>query len=306
MSAVDGSATPSVSVRIGTQLPVTTDTNGLFEVEVGGPGTFGVTVRGQGIVERQTSLVNPAGGRARLSLIPASFDLAAFDEMFRTANERLQRWTSRPSLVVLATVMEYRTGFGNEYSATGEQMSDDEVQQMIAHLTEGLTLLSGGTFTSFEAVEVERPASGTRVEVVRDGRIVAGRYNGIVTLAQTIGYGQWQELSNGTVVSGSMYLDREFDRDDSRRRLLRIHELGHTLGYLHVTSRTSVMNPSIGPEPTQFDRDASKIAFDRFPGNRSPDTDPAVASGPFGVTNGTRQLRTVVCTQLARGHLSPR
>lgn len=295
VNAIDGTAAPSVSVRVGTQVPVTSDTNGNFEVEVGGPGTFDVTVRGSGVVERRTNVVNPSAGRARFSLIPASFDLAAFDEMFRTSNARLQRWMSRPALVVLATVMEYRTGSGSEYSATAEQMTDDEVQQMIAHLSEGLELLTGGTFPTFESVTVERPDAGTRVNVAREARIVAGRYNGIVTFAHTIGYGQWQELSNGTVVGGSMFLDRDFDKDDSRRRLLRIHELGHTLGYLHVTSRTSVMNPAIGPEPTQFDREAPRIAFQRLPGNRSPDTDPGVSGGIFGVTDGIRQWKTIFC-----------
>lgn len=295
VSAVDGSATASVSVRVGARQPVTTDTNGNFEVEVGGPGTFDVTVRGTDIVERRTTVVNPSEGRARLSLIPASFDLTAFDEMFRTSNSRLQRWMSRPALILLASVMDYRTGSANEYSATAEQMSDDEVQQMVAHLNEGLTLLTGGTFTSFESVAVERHSAGARVGVSREGYIVAGRYNGIVTFANTIGYGQWHELSNGRVVGGSMFLDRDFDKDDSRRRLLRIHELGHTLGYLHVTSRTSVMNPAVGPEPTDFDRDAPKIAFQRVPGNRSPDIDPGVSGGIFGVTDGVRQVRTIYC-----------
>ena len=32
------------------------------------------------------------------------------DEMFRTANARLQRWTTRPSLVVLASVMKLPRG----------------------------------------------------------------------------------------------------------------------------------------------------------------------------------------------------
>ena len=57
-----------------------------------------------------------------------------------------------------------------------------------------------------------------------------------------------------------------------------IHELGHALGYLHVTTRISIMNPAIGPAPTEFDRDAALIAFERMPGNQSPDSD--VADGP--------------------------
>lgn len=289
VNAVEGTAAAGVSVQVGTRRPVTSDANGHFEVEVGSPGTFQTTIRGSSIVERQTTLVAPTADRARLSLIPAGFDLVAFDEMFRTSNARLTRWTSRPSLTVLASVMAYRKGGGTEYEATNEQLSDDEVEQMKAHLTEGLALLTGNTFTEFQSIVVERPSAGTRVNVVRQGQIVVGRYDGIVTFVNTIGYGQWSELSNGTVVSGSMFLDRDFDRGDTRRRLLRIHELGHALGYLHVESRTSVMNPSIGPEPTDFDRAAALIAFQRPPGNRSPDTDPTT-SGPLSVTTGASKL----------------
>jgi hypothetical protein len=214
-------------------------------------------------------------------VIPASFDLVAFDEMFRTANARLQRWTTRPVLVVLASVMSYRMP-ADEYLATSQQMSDDEVSLLIAHLTEGLSLLTGGTYASFERVDIERPASGTRALVTRPGMIVVGRYNGILTFAQTVGYGRWAESPDGSVNGGAMFLDSGFDKDDARRRLLRIHELGHALGYLHVESRSSIMNPSLGPEPTEFDRAAAIVAFQRQPGNVSPDIDPmSSASNPF-------------------------
>ena len=58
------------------------------------------------------------------------------------------------------------------------------------------------------------------------------------------------------------------------RRSLRAHELGHALGYNHVTVRLSVMNASGQIEPNDFDLKAVKLAFLRPPGNRTPDRDP--------------------------------
>jgi hypothetical protein len=284
VDAISGSAIGGASVQVNSLWPVTADSSGMFSVDVGSPGTHRVKITAGSIVERETAIVGPAADRVRLTLIPTSFDLTAFDEMFRTANTRLQRWTSAPALVVLASVMSYRNGAGAEYEATAEQLTDEEVAQMVAHLQEGLTLLTGGTFGSFASVTVERPGAGERVSVQRTGRIVVGRYKGIVTFANTIGYGQWSELSDGTVVGGAMFLDRDFDRDDQQRRLLRIHELGHALGYLHVKTRTSIMNPAIGPEPTEFDSVAAKIAFQRLPGNRAPDVDPTPSASALAVT----------------------
>jgi hypothetical protein len=146
-------------------------------------------------------------------------------------------------------------------------------------------LLTGGTYTSFASVAIERPATGERASTTRQGAIVVGRYNGIVTFASTIGYGRWAEEEDGSVSAGAMFLDREFDRDREERRLLRFHELGHALGYTHVQSRVSIMNPAIGPEPTAFDRIAAIVAFERQPGNVSPDTDPASPATP-GVFGG--------------------
>ena len=286
VSAVDGGPSPGVSVAVGVKT-VTADGNGFFRVDVSGPSTHSLRVRGSSIVERETAVTGPGPEPARVSLIPSSFDLDSFDQMFRHNAGALQRWTSRPSLVVLAPVMTYVAGLRDEYTATGEQMSDDELSQMVAHLTEGLSILTAGAYTSFASVEIERPASGAKASVNRPGKIVIGRYNGIVTLANTIGYGQWALSNDGSVVGGAMFLDREFDKNDGRRRLLRIHELGHALGVMHVTNRTSIMNPAIGPDVTDFDRAAASIAFQRPTGNRAPDVDP---TGSAGIRSGGRAV----------------
>lgn len=274
LNAVDGSPIPSLSVKVGTRFPISADGTGMFQVDVGNQNTYPVVVNGNAVIERETRMT-ASDSPTRVSMIPATFDLRAFDEMFRTSNAQLQRWTSRPALVILAAVMDYRNGSDQNYSATNEQLTDTEIEQLKAHLNEGLAFLTGSTFTSFASLEIERPSGGTRVNTLRPGTIVVGRYNGIMNLAKTIGYGMWSEQPNGSIGGGAIYLDRNFDKDDSRRRLLRIHELGHALGYQHVESRTSIMNPSIGPEPTEFDRAGALIAFARPVGNKSPDIDPA-------------------------------
>jgi len=274
VNAIDGTAAPNLTVRIGDR-SATSDASGNFQIELGF-GSNRATIRGNGVIDRETRF-GGSGGVTRVSMIPANYDLDAFNQMFRNLNGQLSRWTSRPALVVLGTIMDYRT-VGDTYEATGESMSDEEVSLMVGHLTEGLAFFTGSTYQAFASVNVERPAAGTRVSPFRPGTIVVGRYKGVFTFANTIGWGQWAVAGDGTVSAGATFLDAGFDRDDSRRRLLRVHELGHALGYQHVESRQSIMNPAIGPEPNDFDRAGSLIAFQRPVGNRSPDVDPENAT----------------------------
>jgi hypothetical protein len=285
VSALDSAAIPGVTVQIGNSRAAVTDAAGAFQVDVGAAGTYAASLKGGPFVDRQTSIAAP-GNQARLSLIPTSFDLEAFDQMFRTSHGQLQRWIAQPSLVLVATVMNYRGANGDEYAATKEQLTDAEVTQMLAHLTEGLTLLTGGTWSTFASVEIERPGSDARVDFGREGKIVVGRFNNIVAFSSTIGYGSWAERPDGTIAGGALFLDSDFDRTDGRRRLLRIHELGHALGYQHVTSRPSIMNPSVGAEPSTADRAGAIVAFQRMPGNKSPDVDPVSSAAQTAASIG--------------------
>ena len=283
LNVLDGQPISGVTVKIGSQTAVS-DASGTFQMDNPGTGSLSATLTGASIIERRTVVTMQSGESLRQTLIPASFDIAAFDQMFRTDN-RLHRWTNAPALVVLTTVLTYTQGLGSseEYYATGEQLTEAETALLIDQLTEALALLTGNHFRNFASVERESVTAGARINPLREGKIVVGRYNGVEGLLNTIGFGQWQTEGNGRVIGGAIYLDKDFDKRSEARRLLRTHELGHALGYNHVTARTSIMNPAIGPEPTIFDRQGAIIAFQRMPGNQSPDTDPGASSSPGGI-----------------------
>lgn len=291
VSAIDGQPIAGVTVKISSQTAVS-DENGAFRVQNVGSGSQAAILTGTSVVERHKLVTMPSVEPARESLIPGTFDLVAFDQMFRSGHGGLQRWMSAPSLVVLTTVMKYANALGgqDEYYATSEQLTEEETTVLIDQLTQALALLTGNTFTSFAAVDREAVSSGTKVGTFRSGKIVVGRYKGVEGLLNTIGFGRWAIDDSGQVLGGAVYLDRDFDKSNEARRLLRTHELGHALGYSHVTARASIMNPSIGPEPTTFDRQGPIIAFQRLPGNQSPDTDPEtspVSGGRFGIGPGS-------------------
>ena len=130
---------------------------------------------------------------------------------------------------------------------------------------------------------VSRRASGggSKISLLNAGIITVVRVVGLTAATGKWGWSRWLYSADGTVTGGLMLLDRDFERSASPfLRALRAHELGHALGYGHVTMRQSVMNPDARLEPTSFDLEACRIAFQRQPGSRSPDVDPGVTRTP--------------------------
>ena len=54
------------------------------------------------------------------------------------------------------------------------------------------------------------------------------------------------------------------------------------------------MNPWLGPSPTDFDRAAALIAFQRPVGNTSPDTILGAVAGGFAVADGPLKWSTPI------------
>ena len=231
---------------------------------------------GPDLVERRTNVRVP-GAELLISLISGGFDLAAFDEMFRAP--QLRRWTSAPPLFIQTRSLQFTDVNMMDAVALADVMPDTEAASLANDLTWALPQLTGGQFTEFATITKQQSSQGERVNLLNDDVITVSRVVGLTAATGFWGYGRWRFQSDGRVVAGIVMLDRDFDRSGSEfTRSLRAHELGHALGYQHVTARTSVMNSQARTEPNGFDRDAARIAFQRPPGNRSPDVDPSSAS----------------------------
>lgn len=205
---------------------------------------------------------SPIGDDAAAN-VASPADTTALDEMLLDRSGQRQHWTSVPHLVVLTSVMDYHVGQSTEYVAGSQLVSPEDTRSLVADLTAALRLLTNNTFEQFATIQYESVPAGTSVTIVRPNRIVVGRFDGVRRLAQTIGFGGRKARRDGAIVSAAILLDSEFDRTSATRRLLRTHELGHALGFNHVQSRQSFMNPRIGPELTALDRQIVMVAFQR-------------------------------------------
>ena len=194
----------------------------------------------------------------------SAVDRTALDEMLWGSKRMLQYWTAAPELVVLMSVMEYRGDSGAESVATAEQLTAAEADALEADLTGALRLLTGDNYQRFAAIRREEVPVGEQTRLSRPRQIVVGRYSGLRRIRRMIGFGGRAARADGHIIGGAILLDSDYDQTSDLRRLLRMHELGHALGFNHVKAQTSIMNPVIGPELTQFDQAAIRIAFDRM------------------------------------------
>lgn len=281
-SAADGAAAGTVSFTVGGTLVGRSDAAGNFSVGFPATGANRTSITATGFVERQTNIAAPGGGR-QLSLIPSTFDLAAFDQMFRHAQvggtgPGLTRWKTPPGLVIERRVLQFTDTGATSYQALDETLTQQEVDSVLSDLLAGYDLLTAGRLGPVASVSTQEAAAGATVTPRQDGRIVVTRQEGLSRLSDGHywGYARWSTNADGEVTSGWIILDRDFERGASPyHRSLRMHELGHTLGCQHVTLRSSVMNSAATIEPNTFDRQAARIAMLRPTGNRTPDIDPA-------------------------------
>jgi hypothetical protein len=286
VDALSGNPQGNLQVGIDGVGTAVTDTSGEFSIEA--PASFSdvtpIRFLGPNIFTR-TSRVKIPGAPLALSTMQIGFDLTAFDQMYRHSGA-LTRWVEAPRLVLQRRVLQYSESGGVSYTATSELMTDAQASELVSTLVSALPVLTGGRFSAFANQSSETANAGDSVTMTRIGDIYVAQFKGLAA-GGAAGRGSWSTDSRSAVRGGYIMLDRDLDISSARRGSTRAHELGHALGYNHVTARESVMNPT-AVELNGWDRDSSKVAFLREPGNRSPDNDPSwFAANPMaGVAGG--------------------
>lgn len=276
-NVLTGAGAGGVTIRIAEVGDLAADADGNFALESETPdGRYRITVSGVGVVERQTSLVFP-GQPVTLPLIPTGFNTQAFDQFARSYSQPdvLERWVEAPALVVETSLLDRAAsidavGLPQEtLIASGEQQSEAAINELVAQLSRALPLMTGGQFTAFSAVSARTTAAGVAVESLNLGAITVVRYPG--GAGECRGFGQVAPNSEYVVVAGRVGLEV---CTSALAPSVAAHELGHALGFGHVTGAASVMTATVTVDVTEFDRQAAAIAYQRAPGNRAPDIDP--------------------------------
>jgi len=280
VDALDASAVSGVTATGQSLSGGPSDASGNLNLVVAGSSAAprSIVLDGSAVYERRTAMRVP-GPAAVISLITTGIDMTGFDQMFR-GGQGLKRWTSAPQLILETRTLQY-VNTNSVFSATAlsENMTDDEVSTWLADLAWGLPQMTGGTFQAFASITVRTTPPGQVANQSNVGFITVAREQGMnAATGTTLGLGTWLQNPDFSVAGGILTLDRDEDMTTGPvRRIIRTHELGHSLGYSHVTSQLSVMSPNCCAIDTltAFDLAVTKIAFQRPPGSTTPDTDPA-------------------------------
>ena len=264
----------------------TTDAGGNFQLRSTAGGTYPLTINGtSSYVERRTRVTVP-GGNAAFSVIPMTFDLATFDQSYRS-DGTLIRWTSTPNIVVQRNLVDYGSSVGG-YLVLAETISDADLNCLAAYARDAVNVMSGGA-VSVGSVTIGGAQAGSRVQSL-DSATGGITFGGARNLGSS-GLGGGTYTNSFVILRGFAF----FSADQGGGQFLRcgqpaglyLHETGHALGYQHVTNQASIMTPILVSNTlSDFDRQAIAIVYQRSPGNTSPDVDPTTFSvNVFGGTH---------------------
>ena len=158
--ATTHAAVPSVTIRGDGIAGAASNSAGVFKIiaMAGSADPRQLTFSAPGMVDRRTGVKVP-GADTVISLISGSFDLSAFDQMFRSPG--LTRWTTTPPLIISKRSVTFTSAEMEEGTALEDSLTDDELVSLRSDLMWALPQLTGGTLRFVEVTEMSAPPGAT-------------------------------------------------------------------------------------------------------------------------------------------------
>jgi hypothetical protein len=250
-----------------------------------------ITISGAGWITRNTFASTNADLTNPLTLIPSSFDMAAYDDVAREAGGgETIRWMSAFTVYVdsrpeAGTGMAIPAGWLSATQSAANAFPDQ---------------WTDGEFNPSVSVGTNPPADGTlNTIVIRfDNTINPSGCGGKVGQA-TFSWTSSGQLRWGVI---QLALSRLCGNDTNAIVQAVVgHELGHTMGLGHMTlaGRASLMEPTVNlTSLSSLDRDVAAVQYHRAPNHSSPDREGSSWSGLNQLrvpVPGAARERTYVC-----------
>jgi hypothetical protein len=242
-----------------------TDVHGRFRIAAARGAA--ITLSGAGYYERVTTLEILSG---RFSLVPRSFDMAAFNDVARDHSAGTLRWLSAPAVYV-----DVR---GHSFAA-GSSVPQAWVEEVAALAPKFIAGWTGGALSARSlTVGSTPPSPGTPGTLVIAFDEDSSRYPSAAAAGSAIA--SWSP--NGVIGSATVRLRFSGLTGGAAafsRKAVLGHEIGHALGLSHMDGGTSSMMAPVvrTPELTVFDRAIGALLYDRPPGTRADDREAAAS-----------------------------
>ena len=279
-----GAAVPGARILVGSATAVTTGGDGSWRVDVAAPTTDRLltTITAGGYQPRETYVAWASGGRqdVAIDMLPdrPPFSLAFYRQLVRdglespNALEPVRRWTTNPN-IYLRTLNP----------KTGAPLTPAEVAALVQNVRDAVTqvtagLLSVGTVDSGVAARPERVGT-INIDIVYEpdddfcGETFVGANPGSVSF----NYERCAEACGGNPLGPELIA----------------HEIGHALGFWHVTSGVMQATDFVNCRTIDFtetERLHGSIAYRRPSGNLDVDRDPQSFSA-LAAPGGSRAIR---------------